>query len=216
MTPEQTGQRKSKRTGAVAWKEGDTRALFQAPGRRAPKEVAAAKEKAAEERKLKDQAIKKKEKKTARDIRHAAELEDSLAKEREKLEHSFPRRLSGMFIRLLNTKRNKPYVATIADVEKKDDSEPDKGGPTQKVPKQTAVQTDARRQAQPNHRQFVVEIVTPVKPVRGDTTSKGKYPPTSRVLLMFLTHRFSSRSAIETLPCGHGFGRRKRKTTKEI
>lgn len=95
MTPPQT--RKSKRTSAVTWKEGDTRALLGEPGRRAPEEIAAARKKAAKERKSKEQAGKAKAKKTARDVHDAAKLEDTLAKEREEAEHAFPRRLSGMF-----------------------------------------------------------------------------------------------------------------------
>jgi hypothetical protein len=95
MTPQKT--RKSKRTNTVAWKEGDTRALLGEPGRRAPEEIAAARKKAAEERKSKEQAEKAKAKKAARDVHDAAELEDSLAKESEEAESAFPRRLSGMF-----------------------------------------------------------------------------------------------------------------------
>ena len=64
------------------------------------------------------------------------------------------------------------------DVETTDDSEPDEESPTQKASKQIvgpSKQTDAHRQAQPNHGRFVVEI-TPTKPVRGPTSSKSEYP----------------------------------------
>ena len=95
ITPPKT--RKSKRTSAVAWKEGDTWALLGEPDRHAPKEDAATWKKATKEQKSKKQAGKAKAKKTARNIRNAAELEDTLAKEREEAEHAFPHRLSGMF-----------------------------------------------------------------------------------------------------------------------
>ena len=97
MTPNKTGLRKSKRTSAINWEEGTTRALFRAPGRRAPEEIAATRKKAAEEKKSKEQAMKAKAKKTARDIRHASQLEDALAKESEEVDNAFPRRRSGMF-----------------------------------------------------------------------------------------------------------------------
>ena len=103
MTPEPT-RRKSQRTSATSWKEGDTRSLFRAPGRRAPEEIAAARKKAAEERESKKQTMKEKGEKTARDILQAARLEDSLAKKREEAEGAFPRRRSGMFDRLLDAK----------------------------------------------------------------------------------------------------------------
>jgi hypothetical protein len=111
MTPEKNSQRKSKRTSAVNWKEGDTRGLLRAHGRRAPEEIAAARKKAAEEQKSKEQAMKAKAKKTARDIHRASELEDALAI--EKVKDAFPRRLCGMFNRLFNAKRkNFTDVAT--------------------------------------------------------------------------------------------------------
>ena len=97
MTPNKTSQRKSKRSSAVTWKEGDTRALFRAPGRRAPEEILAARKKATEEKKSKEQARKAKAEKTARDIRHASQLEDALAKEGEEAENAFPRRRGGTF-----------------------------------------------------------------------------------------------------------------------
>lgn len=96
MTPQKTSLRKSSRASAVTWKEGDTRALFRAPGRRSPEEIAAAKKEAAERRKSKEEAAKAKAKKTALDIQYAAQLEDALAKEVEEAEHAFPRRRSGM------------------------------------------------------------------------------------------------------------------------
>ena len=95
MTPPKT--RKSKRTSAVAWKEGDTWALLGEPSCHAPKENAAAQKEAAKEWKSKEQARKAKAKKTAHDVYDAAKLKDTLAKEREEAEHAFPRRLSGMF-----------------------------------------------------------------------------------------------------------------------
>ena len=95
MMPPKT--RKSKRTSAVAWKEGDTQALLREPGCCAPKENAATQKEAAKERKLKEQARKAKAKKTAHDIHDAAELEDTLAKEREEAKHAFSHHLSGMF-----------------------------------------------------------------------------------------------------------------------
>ena len=95
MTPSKT--RKSKRTSAIAWKEGDTQALLGEPSRCAPKENATARKEATKEWKSKEQAKKAKAKKTAHDVHDAAKLEDTLAKEREEAEHAFPRRLSGMF-----------------------------------------------------------------------------------------------------------------------
>ena len=95
MTPPKT--RKSKRTSAVAWKEENTQALLGEPGCHAPKEIAAAWKEAAKEQKSKEQAGKAKAKKTACDVHDAAELKDTLAKEREEAEHAFPRCLSGMF-----------------------------------------------------------------------------------------------------------------------
>jgi len=97
MTPKKPSLRKSKRTSALTWKEGDTRALLRAPGHRAPKEIAAAQKKAAEEKKSKEQATKAKAKKAARDIRLASQLEDTLAKEREEVDNAFPRCRDGMF-----------------------------------------------------------------------------------------------------------------------
>ena len=97
MMPEKTGPRKSKRASAVTWKEGDTRALFRVPGHRAPEEIAASRKKAAEERKSKEQAMEAKAKNAARDIRHAAQVEDALAKKREEMGDAFPRRRGGMF-----------------------------------------------------------------------------------------------------------------------
>jgi hypothetical protein len=92
MTPQKTSLRKSKRTSATSWKAGDTRAILRAPGRRAPEEIAAAKKKAVEERKSKEQAMKK----AVRDHQNASRLEDALAKKREKAENAFPRRRTGM------------------------------------------------------------------------------------------------------------------------
>ena len=89
--------RKSKRTSAVAWKEGNTRALLGEPSCCAPKENAATRKKAAKEWKLKEQARKAKAKKTDCDVRDAAKLKDTLAKEREEAEHAFPCHLNGMF-----------------------------------------------------------------------------------------------------------------------
>jgi len=96
MTPEKTRPQKSKRASAVTWKEGDTQALFRAPGHRAPEEIATAKMEATEEWISKEQAMKAKAKKTALDIQHAAQLEDALVKEREEAEDAFPCRHSGM------------------------------------------------------------------------------------------------------------------------
>lgn len=97
MTPQKTGLRRSKRASAVNWKPGDTRALFRAPGRHAPEEIAAAQKKAAEERKSKERVMKAKAKKTVRDLNHASELEDALAKQKEEAEDSFPSSCTGMF-----------------------------------------------------------------------------------------------------------------------
>lgn len=72
--------------------------MIQGHRHRAPEEIAAAKKEAAEKRKSKEQAIKAKKQKTAHDIRHAAELEDAIAKQRQEEEHAFPRRLSGMYL----------------------------------------------------------------------------------------------------------------------
>jgi hypothetical protein len=62
--------------------------------------------------------------------------------------------------------------------ETKDDSEPDEESPTSKASKQTAGhsrKTNAHRQAQPKHRQVVVEISPPKTPFRGPA-SKREYP----------------------------------------
>ena len=96
MTPQKTGQRKSKRSATAAWKEGDTRALLRASGRRTSKEIAADQKKAAEKRKSKKQAAKAKGEKITHDIDHASQLEDAQVKEGEEAEGAFPRRRSGM------------------------------------------------------------------------------------------------------------------------
>ena len=168
--------RKSKRASAVAWKEGDTRALFQAPGHRAPEEIAAAKMEAAEERKSKERATKAKAKKTALDIQHAAQLEDALAKEREEAEDAFPRRCSGMLNDYL-TSNVECLPAWQLDVDTEDDSEPDKESPTQKASIQItgpSKQTYAHHRAQPNHRQPETDIIASAKSVQGPTSNK--YP----------------------------------------
>jgi len=67
MTPEPS-RRKSQRTSATSWKEGDTQSLFRAPGCHAPEEIAAAQKKAAKERESKEQTMKERAEKTARDI----------------------------------------------------------------------------------------------------------------------------------------------------
>ena len=97
MTPGKNSPQKSQRSTTVNWKVGDTRALLRAPGCRAPEEIAASKKKAAEERKSKEQAIKANEKKTARDVHAAAQLEDALVKESEEAEGAFPHSRGGMF-----------------------------------------------------------------------------------------------------------------------
>lgn len=72
--------------------------MIQERRRRTPEEIAAAKKEAAEKLKSKEQAIKAKKRKTAHDIRHAAELEDAVAKQRQEEEDAFPRRLSGTYL----------------------------------------------------------------------------------------------------------------------
>ena len=69
MTPKKTGLRQSKRTSALTWKEGGTRALLRASSHRTPDEIATARKKAVEVKKAKEQVKKAKEKKAARDIR---------------------------------------------------------------------------------------------------------------------------------------------------
>ena len=97
MTPKKTGLRKSKRTSALTWKEGDTRALLGASSHHTPDKIAATRKKVAEAKKAKEQVKKAKEKKAARDICRASKLEDALVKESEEVDGAFPCRLSGKF-----------------------------------------------------------------------------------------------------------------------
>ena len=95
MSSEETGRRKSQRKATAAWKDGDTRALFRAPGHRTPKEIAASKKVVEKVKSKKQQDAKMKSEKTARGIRWAAQVEDAIAKESEEAEDAFPRRRSG-------------------------------------------------------------------------------------------------------------------------
>lgn len=103
MTPQKSDLRKSNRTSTRAWKQGDTRALLRAPGRRTAEEVAseAAWKKATRERKSKVQAMKAKETKTVRDLDDASKLRDVIARAGEEVEDAFPRHRTRMFDCLL-------------------------------------------------------------------------------------------------------------------
>ena len=97
MTPKKTGLRKSKRTSALTWKEGDTRALLGASSHHTPDKIAATRKKAVKAKKAKEQVKKAKEKKAACDIRQASKLKDALVKESKEVDGAFPRCLSGKF-----------------------------------------------------------------------------------------------------------------------
>ena len=97
MTPKKTDLRKSKRTSALTWKEGDTQALLGASSHRTPDKIAATRKKAMEAKKAKEQVKKAKEKKAAHNICRASKLEDALVKESKKVDGAFPHRLSGKF-----------------------------------------------------------------------------------------------------------------------
>ena len=97
MTPKKTDLKKLKRTSALTWKEGDTRALLGASSHHTPNEIVAARKKAAEVKKAKEQVKKAKEKKAARNICRASKLKDALVKESEEVNGAFPRRLSSKF-----------------------------------------------------------------------------------------------------------------------